>query len=340
MIDPSELPNAQSYILLTDENVGALYGEKILATLKNEGKKVKMITIPAGEGSKTRETKNWVEDEMFRLGVDRKTVLICLGGGVVGDLGGFVAATYMRGIRYVQIPTTLLSMVDSSLGGKTGVDTPYGKNLIGAYYLPEKTMFNLDFLETLPQHEFLNGMVEAVKIFMTSDAESLKFADENWDAIVSRKRDLLEKIVNRAAELKLDIVGRDLTENGERQVLNFGHTIGHALEKLHHYQKPHGFMVAWGIAIEAKLAEIQGHLSPEIATAVLNWIRRFSLDPLELDFEPEMVWNAMRNDKKNVNGEVFYVTLKNWGEVVDGWVKPMNFEEFKSALGWVRKTLS
>lgn len=313
VLNASSLPHAQHYVLITDETVKDIFWDDLKDTLP----KVDLLTIPSGEASKTREIKAQLEDQMLDLNSKRDTMVLALGGGVVGDLAGFIAATFMRGIPYVQIPTTLLAMVDSSIGGKTAVDTPHGKNLIGAIWQPTKVIVDINFLKNLPENSLINGLVEAVKMFMTHDAESLKFARENLQKILAKDPEILTELLKRAVQAKANVVSKDERENGIRAVLNFGHTVGHAMELLSDFQLPHGHAIALGILVEAKLAHLTGHLSQDDFQSVIEIIKSLKFDTSEIEkFTAEQLIDAMQMDKKNAGKEIKYIVLTGLGSVL------------------------
>lgn len=342
----SALEQVSRYIIVTDETTRELFGEKLLKDLREAGHRVDLISVPPGEKSKSREVKAMVEDQMFDLECKRDTMIIALGGGVVGDLAGFVAATFMRGIPYVQVPTTLLAMVDSSVGGKTAIDTKHGKNLIGAFWPPVRTIIDVDFLSTLPQKFLVDGLVEAVKIFMTNDAESFQFAKENMDKILAKDLPTLKELIRRAVQNKADVVSRDEREGNERAVLNFGHTVGHAMELLSDFKLSHGHAVALGILVESKLSMLagdadghNGYISKEDFNEVQAMIESLGYNPKEiLDFDADKLLAAMELDKKSRGHVIKYVVLTKIGEVLQDGGKfshILDREQLNPALnGW------
>lgn len=304
-------------VIITDETVKKLYGEKLFILLKKNGRKVFLLSIPDGELSKNQKNKTIIEEKMLKLHIDRQAVIIALGGGVVGDLAGFIAATYMRGIPYIQVPTTLLAMVDSSMGGKTGIDTPQGKNLIGAFWQPRAIFIDLKCIESLSHKQFKNGLVEAVKMFITSDLKSFNYVEKNIDSLLDKEAEVIKKVVKNAMQIKTRIVGRDEREDGERMILNFGHTIGHSLEKLSQYKMLHGYAVALGIIIESRFSVDAGKLSESDYLR----IKRLLVDKIGIDlkelraYKAEEILNHTKNDKKTKSGKSQYVLLKKIGEV-------------------------
>ena len=237
-------------VVVTDSNVDRLYGDAFVRSLEGEYARVERIVFPAGEKSKTLETYAELVRGFAALGLTRSDVAYALGGGVVGDLTGFAAATYMRGIDFIQVPTTLLAMVDSSIGGKTGVDIPEGKNLVGAFHMPKKIIRDVKFLETLPEKEMKNGLAEMIKTAVLFDPEMfeiLRTASPRSDFSLP-----LEKLIERTASWKEKVVGEDFKEGGKRKLLNLGHTFGHAIEKVSDFAIPHGEAVAIGMRIVGK----------------------------------------------------------------------------------------
>ncbi|MBT4385167.1 3-dehydroquinate synthase [Candidatus Peregrinibacteria bacterium] len=303
------LPKAHRYIIITDENLAELFGAKIKKEIETEtGKQVDILTFPPGDASKSRAVKAKLETQMLALGCGRDTLIVTLGGGVAGDLGGFIAATYMRGIPYVQIPTTLLAMADSSIGGKTGVNTKEGKNLIGAIWHPEKVIRRLEFLDTLSDAQFKSGLFEIIKIFLSHDAKSFAYVEKNLDAILGRDKIMLQEILNQAIKLKTKIVEIDEREKGERKLLSFGHTIGHAIENEENYESEHGFAVAEGVLEESKISLERGHLSQEEFERIEALLLRLNI------ISQNRVYKNSPLDKKNEAGQEKIVLLKRIGE--------------------------
>jgi len=269
-------------VVITDTNVARLYGKEL---------KGRVFAFPAGEKFKTRATKEKLENALLKAGFLRDTTIIGLGGGVVCDMAGFLAATYCRGVRLILVPTTLMAMVDASIGGKNGLNTSQGKNLIGTIYHPEKVVINLDFLKTLPEHEMRCGLVEMFKHAFIADEGLLESMD-----------------VRRAIEVKRRIVARDAKERGLRRVLNFGHTIGHAIERLSDYKTSHGDAVAIGMVVEAALAYEMGVLE------MASWQKITSiLGPLHLPYSAEAIMQTLAWDKKSQGNLPRFVMLKSIG---------------------------
>ena len=307
---------ASRYVVMCGTTTKKLFGEKISSHLRTSGMKTLLLSVPDGEHSKTQKYKTFLEEAMLQAGCDRNTLILAVGGGVVGDLAGFVAATYMRGIRYIQIPTTLLAMVDSSVGGKTAIDTAHGKNTIGAFWQPQAVVIDPTCLKKLSLRQMKNGMIEGVKMFMTSDRASFVFAEKNLERALSGDAASLKTIIERAIRIKARVVAEDEREGSQRMILNFGHTVGHALETLSGYRLLHGEAIALGIAVEARIAYSRGILSETDLKKVLAMLRRLGTEPKTLK-----KWNAhsvvqhTRGDKKSVGGRAQYVLLKKIGAV-------------------------
>jgi 3-dehydroquinate synthase len=296
---------AHAYAVIADSRVAELYGARVLATLRGAGLRATLYTFPAGEWNKTRQTWTDLTDAMLAARLGRDGAVVALGGGVTGDLAGFVAATYLRGIPYVQAPTTLLAMIDASIGGKTGVDVPAGKNLVGAFHQPRGVVADIETLATLPRLHVAAGMAEAIKHAVVADAAYLEALLADAAAICARDLDALERVVARSVAIKEEVVAADPLEGGRRQILNFGHTIGHAVESRSGYNLLHGEAVAIGMAAEALLAESAGVAEPGLALRVRRALEAFDL-PVTIpeDLAAEDVIEAMRGDKKSREASV------------------------------------
>jgi len=249
---------AARYAVITDSHVAGPYGRRVVESLHSAGAAADLLQFPAGEWNKTRETWAALSDRMLAAQVGRDSAVVALGGGVAGDVGGFVAATFHRGIPCVQVPTSLLAMIDSSIGGKTGVDAPAGKNLIGAFHQPRLVVADLDTLATLPPVQLAAGMAEALKHGAIADAEYFAFLERDHAAVKAKDPATLERVVTRSVEIKAQIVAQDEREAGVRAVLNFGHTVGHAIEATTKFAVLHGEAVAIGMVCEARLGERLG----------------------------------------------------------------------------------
>lgn len=311
-------PIANSYAIITDSNVGKVYGKRLLKDFNNEDIHAHLIAFPSGEKNKTRKTKEKIENEMLKLNFGRDSCVIALGGGVVGDIAGFAAATYMRGIPYIQVPTTLLAMVDSSIGGKVGVDTAHAKNAIGAFYQPKKVITDLNFLKTLPKNELINGLAEIVKHALIKDKNFFHFLEKNIDKILSYDLDVLKLTIKRSCEIKASVVMQDEKEKGIRKILNYGHTIGHAIESALDYKISHGQAIAIGMSYAAKLSAKLGFLHEGSVIRQNNLLRYIGL-PHKLShhkLKPRKVLERIQYDKKTLNGKINFVLLNSIGDAM------------------------
>lgn len=302
-------------VIITDNIVKKLYGNRLRKQLKDSGYKVLLIAFPSGEKSKTYKTKQYIEKLMLKNYCDRNTIILALGGGVVGDMAGFIAATYMRGISYIQIPTTLLAMVDSSIGGKTGINISLGKNLIGAYWQPKAVIADIQCLNSLSKKQLVNGFIEALKVFLTSDAKSFQQA-ANFKSLFICNIDLLGSLIIQAINIKATIVSQDVNENNKRVILNFGHTIGHALEQLSDYKLLHGYAVALGILVESKISHLLGLLNTKQYQIIKYAFSELGILGKDLErFDIDKIIEVTKIDKKAKIGRPHYVLLKEIGKV-------------------------
>lgn len=303
------------YFAITDWNVKRFYGTKFARLMKRNGVDCPVLSVPAGEKSKSRTTKGQLEDKLLSLGAGRSSVVIALGGGMVGDLAGFVASTLLRGIRYVHIPTTLLAQVDSSIGGKVAVNHPLGKNLLGTFCQPKRVFIDISTLGTLPDREFINGMAEVIKYAAILDRDLFSYLEVHSKKILSRDTKALIKVITRCCELKKDVVEIDEKETNYRRILNFGHTIGHALESLSGYRLPHGLAVAIGMAAEAKISAAGGLMSAGAVARLENLLRAYRL-PTDIPSSTDIgeLCEATRTDKKARDGKVHYTLLERIGK--------------------------
>ena len=311
-------------VIITDKIVERLYANKLYLELVQHGYRALILSIEPGESSKTHQIKQDLELKMLQAQYDHQTLIIAFGGGVIGDLAGFIAATYMRGIPYVQIPTTLLAMVDSSVGGKTAIDTPYGKNLIGAMWQPKLVLVNLSYLSSLSKIHLICGMIEAIKMFLTLDAKSFNCTYKNLNKLLKCDTRHLHLLVQRSLQLKSKVVASDTEhETNRRMILNFGHTIGHALEQVSQFQILHAYAVALGILVEAKIAQLLGYFSNDNYQLICNIFAHLGINADMLrPFPVNDVIAATALDKKTKNGKIYCVLLKNIGEIQtqDGYV--------------------
>jgi 3-dehydroquinate synthase len=301
--------------LVTNPTVGALYADTVIRSAAAAGFEPVRIDVPDGEEHKNLASLARIYDGLVDAALERNSPLLALGGGVVGDLAGFAAATYLRGIPYLQLPTTLLAQVDSSVGGKTGIDHPRGKNLIGAFYQPRAVLIDLATLRTLPRRQLLAGFAEVVKYGAILDADLFAFLEQKLAQVLALDTAVLQHVVRRCCELKAQVVERDERESGERAVLNFGHTIGHALESVTGYTRfLHGEAVAIGMVAEARVSAALGLCRPEVVGRLRALLERAGL-PVELpaDIDSEKLAGAIELDKKVRGGKVKFVALEALG---------------------------
>jgi 3-dehydroquinate synthase len=301
--------------LVTDENVGAIYLDQALESLRAAGYHAQAMVIPPGESSKTVDTVSNLWGEFLGNGLERGSTVVAMGGGVVGDLAGFAAATYLRGVSWVSLPTSLLAMVDASLGGKTGADLPQGKNLVGAFHAPELVLTDPKTLDSLPEVELRSGMAEVIKAGIIGDPNLFEMCAQGWQAIGSH----WDEIIPRAMAVKIRVIEADPYEGGLREVLNLGHTIGHAVEVVSNYELRHGEAVAIGIVAEAKLAEEIGIADPGLADQIGGVCAQLGL-PVEIPegLSREAILAAMQVDKKRAAGRVRFSLPVRVGEVETG----------------------
>jgi 3-dehydroquinate synthase len=316
--------------IVTDANVGKRFAKPAYESLVKAGFEPVLITVPAGEKSKRISVVEKCYDQLAAHRLERKSFIIALGGGVVGDLAGFVAATYLRGIDFVQVPTTLLAQVDSSVGGKTGVNLKAGKNLVGAFYQPRLVLCDLDTLKTLPEREFISGLAEVVKYGIIFDAKLFERLETDLPKILRRDGKTLSQIIARCCEIKAEIVGQDETESDLRTILNFGHTIGHAIENSSGYGKfLHGEAIAIGQVAAVKLShKILGLPSSDVER-IKNLFQRAGL-PAQIKLnsaQRKKLFAAMKLDKKVSGGEIKFVLAGKIGRVVCGQKVPAGLIE-------------
>jgi 3-dehydroquinate synthase len=322
--------------LITDAHVAAHYGTAAVESLRGAGLAAESFVVPPGETSKTLDQAARLYDALLRFGLDRGSVVVALGGGVVSDLAGFVAATYMRGVPWIAVSTTLLGQVDASVGGKTGVDHPECKNLIGAFHQPSAVLADVGMLATLPDEEFRTGLAEVVKHAMIRDADLFDLLERQADTILRCNPAVLERVVARNVRIKAQVVMADERESGLRRILNYGHTIGHALESLALESgapaMTHGRAVALGMVAEARLAERRGLVSREVVDRQARLLERFGL-PVRLAAAPgfDRCITLMRHDKKAEGGRHRFVVPEAIGSVRE--IDDATDEEICSVIG-------
>lgn len=307
-------------LIVTDSHLEALHASTVRQSLLADGWRCEMVVLPAGETSKSLEIVTGVYDRLIAMQADRRTIIVAVGGGVVGDAAGFVAATYTRGLPFVQIPTTLLSAVDSSVGGKTGVNHPAAKNMIGAFYQPIGVLIDTAALQTLPDREYRAGLAEVVKYGVILDADFFQYLEEHIDQINSRHPDTVRHIVAQSCRLKADVVERDEFEvSGLRAVLNYGHTFGHAFEALCGYgQLLHGEAVAIGMICASRLAERRGLIGGDVTQRQIELLSALGLPvrlPATIKLSTDAIIDRMRLDKKTVGGRLRFVLPTRMGDV-------------------------
>ena len=308
----------QTCAVISDDNVAPLFASRVEKSLRSARFRAVLITIPAGEKSKTLEQAGAICDRMIESGLDRKSFVVGLGGGMIGDISGFVAAIYQRGIPHVQVPTTLLAMVDSSIGGKTGVDMRAGKNLIGAFHQPSLVIDDVEVLKTLPRREFNQGFAEIIKHSVIADAKMfriLKVAPASGLRRASGTHALLS-LIKRNIQIKSRIVAKDERDRtGHRAILNFGHTIGHAIERAGHYRKfLHGEAVSLGIVAASAISVKRAGLRPDQCAAIVDFLARFGLPTrLPRNFPRKKILDAVKFDKKFETGSIRFVVTPRIG---------------------------
>ncbi len=289
---------AHRYAVISDERVAGLFGEDVARGLNEAGRETHLLTFPPGEASKTREEWARLSDDMLRAGFGRDSAVVAVGGGVTGDLAGFVAATFMRGVPLVQVPTSLVAMIDSSVGGKTGVDVPEGKNLLGAFHSPRLVVVDPEVAVTLPREERAQGLAEAVKHGAILDPVYLADLEGEIPCVLNGEVGATGRVVVRSIEIKAEVVSKDERESGLRKILNFGHTIGHAVESALGYRLPHGSCVALGMVLEARIGEALGVTKTGTAETLMKLVGLLGL-PTELppDLDPDTVLAFTRAEK-------------------------------------------
>ena len=304
------LPTAATALIVTNDTVGPLYAQQLQHSLSAHYPKVLSLSLPDGEAYKTWETLQSIFDVLLQNACDRQTVLFALGGGVVGDITGFAAACYMRGVPFVQVPTTLLAQVDSSVGGKTAINHPIGKNMIGAFYQPERVVCDLGTLQSLPARELSAGLAEVIKYGPIADMAFLDWIDNNLAALLQRDPQALAYAVKRSCEIKAHVVGQDERESGLRAILNFGHTFGHAIEAgLGFGVWLHGEAVGCGMVMAAHLSQRLGLVDAAFTERLTALIARAGLPTVGPDLGAEAYLHHMRVDKKAQAGDIRFVLI-------------------------------
>lgn len=302
--------------IVTDSHVAPLYLEQVKEALLKTGMTVSSYVLPAGEANKNLEQIQGIYEHLIQNHFDRKDMLAALGGGVTGDMTGFAAATYLRGIDFIQIPTTLLSQVDSSIGGKTGVDFKQYKNMVGAFHQPLLVYMNVSTLKTLPKEEFSSGMGEVLKHGLIRDKEYSRWITRHRGEILAREEEACGEMIYRSCLIKKNVVEQDPTEKGERALLNMGHTIGHAVEKLKDFSLLHGQCVAIGCAASAYLSWKKGWISQKEYEEIKEQFQTFALPVKTRGLEKDRVLKTTKSDKKMSGGQIRFILLRAWGDAV------------------------
>ncbi len=311
--------------IVTNPTVGPLYLDPLLEGLNKEGFRTEVFLIPDGESYKTLETIKDIYQRMLSAHFDRSSTLIALGGGVIGDMTGFAAATYMRGIPFLQVPTSLEAQVDASVGGKVAVDLPEGKNLVGAFYQPQGVFIDLEVLKSLPVRELSSGLSEVIKYGIIWDQEFFSYLEENIDKVFQYDMDILRHMVKRSCEIKAEVVSQDETEQGIRAILNFGHTVGHAIETLTGYQAVrHGEGVGMGMIAACLMADQMGLGSGKITSQVQNLVQRAKLPTTLPELDVDKILETMLYDKKAKEGKITMVLPEKIGKTIIMEVEDLN----------------
>ena len=302
--------------IVTNSVVNELYGRVVIRSLKKAGFSPFLVMIPDGEQAKSVSWLSKILDALVAQRFERQDVVLALGGGVVGDVTGFAAAVYLRGVPFVQVPTTLVAQVDSSVGGKTGVNHPIGKNLIGAFYQPRVVVIDPQALQTLPKREWVAGLAEVIKYGMIADSQFFEYLEQHVEGLRGQAEEVIPGVIRRCCEIKAEVVGGDERESGRRRILNYGHTVGHALETLGRYQTwIHGEAVGIGMVQEASIAQFLGMCDKELVERQRDLIQDVGL-PIAMPSMKFMdLWEAMQHDKKVVKGQINCVVPKRIGDV-------------------------
>ncbi len=318
-----KLSAAKKVTVISDSNVAPLYQGRVVKSLENNGFAVKTHIFEAGEEQKHLGSIAEMYNTLAGFGMTRKDLVVALGGGVTGDMAGFAAATYLRGIDFVQIPTSLLAQVDSSVGGKTGVDLAYGKNLVGAFHQPIAVLIDPDTLSTLTDNFICDGMAEVIKYGCIKDEKFFEFLEGN------NAHEHIEDVIETCVSIKRDVVSRDEKESGERMLLNFGHTLGHSIEKLYDFKGiTHGMAVAIGMVLIAKAGEAQGVTPLGTADRIARVCRKYGL-PTTTEFSFAQLADSAKNDKKSAGGAISLVLLSKIG---DSFTQKVEFERLQDYI--------
>ncbi len=311
----SNITKAKNVVIVTNSLINKRYGGKLINSLKASDISSHVVTIPAGERNKTLKTVSFIYEKLLNYKIDRGGALIGFGGGVVGDITGLAAATWLRGIDFIQIPTTLLAQVDASVGGKTGVNISRGKNLVGAFHQPKTVIIDISVLKTLPPREYRCGLVEVIKHGIIRDREYFEYLEENIDPIIKQDPEVLEYLVSRSCSIKAEIVTLDERESGLRRILNYGHTVAHAIERLTGYRKyKHGEAVAIGMVTAAFATDEAGVVEPDMINRIIKLLSDFGLPTsLPAEVSHKEIVSTMASDKKVAHGRLNVVLSREIG---------------------------
>ncbi|MEM2568998.1 MAG: 3-dehydroquinate synthase [Candidatus Bathyarchaeia archaeon] len=333
-LDLKKNPVGDKYAIITDSSIRDIYGERLLRRFNEENISACLIDFPEGEGSKSLDTVKYLVTKLLENGFNRKSAIIALGGGVVGDVSGFTASVFMRGIPYIQVPSTLMAQVDSSIGGKTAVDTEEGKNIIGSFYQPRRVYIDPSLLKTLPKREFLSGLSEVVKYGVICDKDLFNYLERNTERIKRLDGDALLHIIKRSCIIKKGIVEEDPREENKRSILNYGHTPAHALERLSGYKCLHGEAVSVGMRLSGWIAVRKGFWNIDEWERQNRLLASFGL-PLKMDFDINELIKIMHYDKKIESESLMFVLPKKIGEMasINGRYKiPISEDELRIFL--------
>ena len=332
-----EACKAQSVAIICDHHIAELYGQALLKLLQKSSIEAHLLTFTPGEASKSRANKEALEDQMLELGLGRDTTLIGIGGGVTTDLAGFIASTYCRGVPFISVPTSLLGMVDAALGGKTGINTPYGKNLVGTFYLPESVVIDYSLLKSLPQKEIKEGLVELIKTALIFDKTLFKKLEDYYKSGMLLDAEL-EKMIYRCCQIKLQVVEKDFEEkSGVRRILNFGHTVAHAIERYFDYGVSHGEAVAVGMIAESFMSCELGLLPRQDFHKIVHFLIPFTKIKT---FDTARVMDLMVLDKKSKDKTARFVMLKEIGRVEDcdqDYCMPVDPDIVRNSLKFIQE---
>jgi 3-dehydroquinate synthase len=329
---------APSFVLLTHTSLLKKIAAPLVRKLKEKKIPYLLLSFPPGEKYKSRKTKEYLENQMFRAKIEKETAIISLGGGVVSDMAGFIAATYLRSLPLIHIPTTLVGMIDAAFGGKTGVNTAYGKNTIGSFYQPDAVFIDSSFLKHLPKEEFKNGMVEMIKYALIFDPKFFSILEEKKEDICSQKP-LLDKMIFACVQIKKKMVEEDPYDQGIRRLLGFGHTVGHAIEAAYHYRISHGEALFLGILAESYLSMRKKLLSKRDFERICALFSQLDLSSDLVSFAQQKVLSFLLQDKKRKGGKLLSVLLKGIGEPLvnhSGFLHPIDPKEIEEMLGFLK----